>query len=154
MELYGAAIATQADKTLALKVYAEQTDHELAKQVEVHGDAVLHQSQSQSQKQQLQEPVAMQLVCSAVKSCQKGTMGYVSALRSPAGAYLKDCVVVAMITDAATPHDFLHQVHGGIRLGLHTYSINCTAVHDCQCDSPPSPRELSRCQLCLMVPRP
>ena len=109
MELYGAAIATQADETLALKVYAEQTehvqescrDHELAKQVEIHGDAVLHQSQSQSQKQQLQEPAAMQLVCSAVKTFQKGTMGYVSALRSPAGAYLKDCVVVAMITDAA-----------------------------------------------------
>ena len=56
-KLYDAAIASQADRALAQKVHSEQTehvkesckDHELAKEVELNREAVLHHPHLQRQ---------------------------------------------------------------------------------------------------------
>ena len=88
-KLYDAAIAAQADRALAQKVHNEQTehvkesckDHELAKDVELKGEAVLHHPHLQRQN----VPAATDLICAAYESNIEGTKGYAAALRSPAG---------------------------------------------------------------------
>ena len=88
-KLYDAAIAAQADRALAQKVHSEQTehvkesckDHELAMDVELKGEAVLHHPQLQRQD----VPAATDLICAACESNIEGTRGYAAALRSPAG---------------------------------------------------------------------
>ncbi|KAL0050976.1 hypothetical protein WJX82_011428 [Trebouxia sp. C0006] len=88
-KLYDAAIAAQADRALAQKVHNEQTehvkesckDHELAKDVELKGEAVLHHPHLQRQN----VPAATDLICAACESNIEGTKGYAAALRSPAG---------------------------------------------------------------------
>ena len=89
MQLHSAAIAAKADSALARKVYVEQTehvkeacrDHELAKKVELEGDAVLHQEQPSLGGLS----VATQLVCGAFQGHFKETLSYASALSSPSG---------------------------------------------------------------------
>ncbi len=90
-KLYDAAIAAQADRALAQKVHNEQTerikesckDHELAKDVELKGEAVLHHPRMQKQN----VPAATDLICAACETSIEGTMGYAAAMRSPAGEH-------------------------------------------------------------------
>ena len=88
MALHNAALAAQADKAVAQKVYTEQAehiqeacrDHELAKNLEVKGDVAL------ARDTQLNvAPARVRVIACAINSHITGTMGYAAALCAPAG---------------------------------------------------------------------
>ncbi|KAL3161579.1 hypothetical protein ABBQ32_010441 [Trebouxia sp. C0010 RCD-2024] len=88
--LHNAALAVQADKAVALKVYTEQAehvqeacrDHELAKNLHVKGDIALQQH---TKDYSTNAPARVRAICCAINSHITGTMGYAAALCAPAG---------------------------------------------------------------------
>lgn len=100
MALHNAALAAQADKALAQKVYSEQAehiqeasrDHELAKQLESKGDIAL-----QGGINSTVTPARVRVICCAINSHITGTMGYAAALCAPAGKVMATSLNVLSI---------------------------------------------------------
>lgn len=90
--LHHAAMAAQADRVVAKKLYKEQAEHlqeacrdqKLAKAVELKGDAALDQDTEAT----ADETARVRIICSAMNSQFAGTMGYAAALCTPAGRTL------------------------------------------------------------------
>ena len=86
--LHNAALAAQADKAVAQKVYTEQAeqiqeasrDHELAKDLEAKGDIALAKDSSSTTT-----AARVRVICCAINSHVTGTTGYAAALCAPAG---------------------------------------------------------------------
>ena len=94
--LHNAALAAQADKAVAQKVYTEQAenvqeacrDHELAKDLQVTGEIALQQHTKESSTH---APARVRAICCAINSHITGTMGYAAALCAPAGKAIVLC---------------------------------------------------------------